>query len=209
MSHKVNPKIFRIRGLEDWNSRWFSNNNFAQFLEEDFKIRTVLEKKIETLNFEKIEIERFNKTVKVLIFTSRPGLVVGRGGEKIKELKKAVEKIIGSPDARMEIKEVKNPWSSATLSAKLMSQSLVKRMPFRRVMKQGLSKIMSSKDIKGARIEISGRLNGSEIARTEWVGEGRLPRQTIRADIDYGTTTAFCSYGALGLKVWIYRGDKF
>jgi small subunit ribosomal protein S3 len=209
MSHKVNPKIFRIRGLQDWGSRWFSSKNFAQFLEEDFKIRTVLEKKIETLNFEKIEIERFTKTVKVIIFTARPGLVVGRGGEKIKELKKAVEKIVALPDVRMEIKEVKNPWASATLSAKLMAQSLEKRMPFRRVMKQGLSKIMSSKEIKGARIELAGRLNGSEIARTEWVGEGRLPRQTIRADIDYGTTTAFCTYGALGLKVWIYKGEKF
>jgi len=209
MSHKVDPRIFRIRGLEDWASRWFGNKNFARFLEEDYKIRTVLEKKIETLNFEKIEIERFTKTVKVIIFTARPGLIVGRGGEKIKELKKAVEKIVDLPDVRMEVKEVKNPWMSATLSAKLMAQSLEKRMPFRRVMKQGLSKIMSSKEVKGARIELAGRLNGSEIARTEWVGEGRLPRQTIRADIDYGTTTAFCTYGALGLKVWIYKGDKF
>jgi small subunit ribosomal protein S3 len=209
MSHKVNPRIFRIRGLQDWGSRWFSGKNFSQYLEEDFKIRTVLEKEIETLNFEKIEIERFTKTVKVIIFTSRPGLVVGRGGEKIKVLKKAVEKIVALPDVRMEVKEVKNPWASATLAGKLMAQSLEKRMPFRRVMKQGLSKIMSAKEVKGARIEIAGRLNGSEIARTEWVGEGRLPRQTIRADIDYGTATAFCSYGALGLKIWIYKGEKF
>lgn len=209
MAHKVNPKIFRIKGLDDWRSRWFSNKNYSQFLEEDFKIRKTLEKRIDVLNFEKIDIERFSKTVKIIISTSRPGLIVGRGGENIKLLKKDVEKIINSADVRIEIKEVKNPWGSATLAAKLMAQSLEKRMPFRRVMKQGLSKIMASKEVKGARIEISGRLNGAEIARTEWVGEGRLPRQTIRADIDYGTTTAFCSYGALGLKVWIYKGEKF
>lgn len=211
MSHKVHPKAFRIKEITDWQSRWVSEKKFPRYLEEDFKIRKFLKKKIGKFGIEKIEIERFPGKIIVMIFSARPGLIIGRGGEGIEELRKELEKalITGKQEIKIEIREVRNPWASASLVAQWVVQQIEKRIPFRKVLKQTLDKIMSQKGVEGARVEVAGRLNGAEIARTEWLKRGRLPRQTIRADIDYAQAEALCTYGIIGVKVWIYKGERF
>ena len=214
MSHKVHPKAYRLRRAGDWDSRWLNKKNMAEYLEGDFRIREFLQKKLKDSGMEKVEIERFSGKVTVIINTSRPGLIIGRGGKGAEDLKKALEKILPAPkegkrELRIEIREVKNPWTSASLAAQWIAQQLEKRIGHRRAMKQGMEKIMVNKEVMGARIEISGRLGGSEIARREWLKKGKLPRQTLRAIIDYHLAEAFCTYGAIGVKVWIYKGEKF
>jgi len=214
MSHKVHPKSFRLGKLADWNSRWFDRKKFPEYLEEDFKIRELLKKKIGKLGLEKIEIERFPGKLNIIIFSARPGLIIGRGGSGVEELKKELESKVfknnkTKKEVRLEIREVKDIWSSATLSAQYIAQQIERRVHFRRVLKQALSKIVLSRQVKGARIEVAGRLNGIEIARREWLQKGRLPRQTLRADIDFAQTQAYCTYGTIGIKVWIYKGEKF
>ena len=211
MSHRVQPKAFRIRGIEDWDSRGFYEKDFALTLKEDLKIREFLQKKIGKLGVTKIEIERFPAKINIIIWTSRPGLVIGRGGGGIEELKKELEEKIlkRKGECKIEIREVKSPWSSAVLVSQWMADQIEKRVRYRRVLKGALAKIMFQKGIEGARIQVSGRLNGVEIARREWLKKGRLPRQTIRADIDYAQNRAYCTYGVVGIKVWIYKGEKF
>lgn len=223
MSHKVHPKAYRLRRITDWDSRGFYKKP-SELLEEDFRIRQYIKKKLGRIGIEKVEIERFPNKVNIIISSARPGLIIGRGGEGVEKLKKELEQKIGTVpqkkrapakekkkriDLRIEIREIKDPWTSANLSAQWVAQQIEKRVAFRRVLKQALSKIMAHKEIKGARIEVSGRLNGVEIARREWLGQGQLPRQTIRADIDYAKAEAHCSYGVIGIKVWIYKGEKF
>ena len=213
MTHKVHPKIFRIRENLDWNSRWISKKNTPQYLEEDFKIREFLNKKLKDAGIEKIEIERFSGKINVIISTSRPGIIIGRGGEgieKIREnLKNKILKLDKKTDLKIEIKGIKDPFAKANLVGQWIAQQIEKRMPFRRVLKQAISKVMFHKEIKGVRVQVSGRLDGKEIARTEWLKKGQLPRQTLRADIDYGEVRAYCTYGVIGIKVWIYKGEKF
>ena len=213
MSHRVNPKIFRLRKNSDWDSRWMSKKKFPEYLEEDFKIREFLKKELKEAGIERIEIDRFPDKINVITSTARPGLIIGRGGQGVEklrnELMSKVFKKVKERGLKIEIKGVRDPWASATLSGQWVARQLEQRVPFRRVIKRALSKIMSHKDIKGARIQVAGRLNGSEIARTEWLKEGQLPRQTIRADIDYSENQAFCSYGVIGVKVWLYKGEKF
>ena len=211
MSHRVHPKAFRIRGIEDWDSRGFYEKDFALTLKEDLKIREFLQKKIGKLGVTKIEIERFPAKINIIIWTSRPGLVIGRGGGGIEELKKELEEKIlkRKGECKIEIREVKSPWSSAVLVSQWMADQIEKRVRYRRVLKGALAKIMFQKGIEGARVQVSGRLNGVEIARREWLKKGRLPRQTIRADIDYAQNRAYCTYGVVGIKVWIYKGEKF
>ncbi|MDD5145807.1 MAG: 30S ribosomal protein S3 [Candidatus Pacebacteria bacterium] len=215
MSHKVHPKVFRIREIADWDSRWLNKKRYPAYLEEDFKIRKFLDKKLARVGVEKIEIERSFGKLNVIISSSRPGLIFGRGGSGIEELKKEIEKkllkkIDGKiPELKLEIKEIRNPMMSATLSAQAVAQQLEKRTPYRRVLKQAIEKIMAEKEVKGVRIEAAGRLDGVEIGRTEWLQKGQLPRQTIRANIDYGTAEAACTYGRIGIKVWMYKGEKF
>ncbi|MCP6718142.1 MAG: 30S ribosomal protein S3 [Patescibacteria group bacterium] len=224
MSHRVHPKIFRIRQTEEWESRGFYEKDFASYLEEDFKIRKFLEEKIGKFGVAKIGIERSPSRINIIVSTSRPGLIIGRRGEGIERLKQELiskvlqekyfikskkEKGKARLELRLEIREIKNPWVHASLVAQLMAAQIEKRMPYRRVLKQTLSRIMSQKGIKGARVELAGRLNGVSIARKEWLGQGLLPRQTIRADIDYSHKIAKCSYGVIGVKVWIYKGEKF
>lgn len=244
MTHKVSPKIFRIRKITDWDSRGFYKEP-AKYLEEDFRIREFLGKKLGKIGIEKIEIERFPNKVNIIISSARPGLIIGRGGEGIEKLKKElIEKVLikaakfktiketgktkakkGEPsllqkfspkggaeerkEVRIEIREIKNPWTSASLTAQWIAQQIEKRVYFRRVLKQSLSKITANKEVQGARVEIAGRLGGTEISRREWLKIGKLPRQTIRADIDYAKKEAFCTYGVIGIKVWIYKGEKF
>lgn len=215
MAHKVHPISYRRRRIGDWISRGFYKNS-PQVLEEDFRIREFLNKKLSRIGIEKIEIERYTGKLNIIIFSARPGLIIGRGGEGIDLLKKQLEnKIIKSLqkkkklDLRIEIREIKNPWTSASLTAQSVAQQIERRVPFKRVLKKAMERIAESKEIKGSRIEVSGRLNGSEIARREWLGQGRLPRQTIRADIDYAKAEARCSYGTIGIKVWLFKGEKF
>jgi len=213
MSHKVHPKIFRIRNNDDWDSRWIGKKKFSEFLEGDFKIREFLSIKLKESAVEKIEIERFSGKISVTIQTSRPGLIIGRGGEGIEKLKEELRnkvlKLDKKTELRIEIKGIRDPWTRSTLVAQSIAQQIEKRLPYRRILKQAISKIMAHKEIKGVRVEVAGRLNGTEISRKEWLKKGRLPLQTLRADIDYGTARARCSYGTIGIKVWIYKGDKF
>jgi small subunit ribosomal protein S3 len=218
MSHKVHPKANRLKGLGDWGSRWFNEKTMPSYLEEDFRIREFLKSKIGNLSVEKIDIERFSGKLLIIIFSSRPGLLIGRGGGGIEDLKKLLEakvlkqktgKEIKKTEVKIEIREIRDPWTSAALTAQWVVQQLEKRISPRRAMKQTLEKVMASRGNQGVRVELSGRLGGAEIARREWLRKGNLPRQTLRADIDYALEEAHCSYGTIGVKVWIYKGEKF
>jgi small subunit ribosomal protein S3 len=215
MSHKVHPIAYRRKRIQDWETRGFYREA-PKTLEQDFKIRKLLQDKLGKIGIEKIEIERFSGKLNIIIFSARPGLIIGRGGEGIEQLKNLLErkviKEVGKnkkSELRIEIREVKNPWTSASLTAQWAAQQIEKRVPCRRVMKRTLEKISEAKEIKGARIEVSGRLNGAEIARREWLAKGRLPRQTLRAEIDYAKVEANTTYGVIGVKVWLYKGEKF
>jgi len=216
MAHKVHPKSFRIKGTEDWNIRGFYGRKMPQYLEEDFCIKDFLRKKLIEASVANIQIEHSANKVNVIIETARPGLIIGRGGGGIDALKKQIEKQIQrkikskiTREIKIEIREVKNPWISAALVAQMAAQQIEKRMPFRQVLKKSIERVMTNREAKGIRIEVSGRLNGIEIARREWLGNGRMPRNTIRADIDYANDEAQCTYGKIGIKVWIYKGEKF
>lgn len=212
MTHKVHPKIFRLQKTDDWTSRWFVKKDFAKHLKEDFKIREFLKKKFPDLGIESIVIERFPGEIKILIYSARPGLLIGRGGEGVERIKKEIEDEIlkkkEKKTLKIEIIEVRAPWSKAVLVAQWMARQIERRLPYRRVLKQALSRIIQNKEIQGARVEVAGRLDGAEIARREWLQEGRLPRHTLRANIDYAEERARCPYGTVGIKVWIYKGEK-
>lgn len=223
MSHRVHPKAFRLQETSNWDSRWLSKKDFAGNLREDFIIREYLTGKLKEAWVQNIEIERFAGKTNVIVSTARPGLIIGRGGQGVEELKKGLQRAIlkdllkrrasSKPrevrrELRIEIREIKDLWANANLVAQAIAQQMEKRMPFRRVLKQTLSKVIANKEIKGARVEVAGRLDGVEIARTEWLKSGRLPRQTLRADIDYGTSEALCTYGKIGVKVWLYKGER-
>jgi len=216
MSHKVHPKSYRIKGIEDWNIRGFYGKNLVQDFKEDFLTREFLKKKLAEASVANIEIERSTNKMNIIIHTARPGLIIGRGGEGVEKLKEVVQKKLGvrkkdttKKEIKIEIREVKNPWISAALVGQWMAQQIEKRVPFRQVLKRSIERVIANKEVKGVRVEVSGRLNGVEIARKEWLRQGCLPRQTIRADIDYTQTQAHCTYGVIGIKVWIYKGDKF
>ncbi|PIU16202.1 30S ribosomal protein S3 [bacterium (Candidatus Gribaldobacteria) CG08_land_8_20_14_0_20_39_15] len=218
MSHKVHQKILRIKEIKDWLSRGFYERCFRSYLQEDYLIRRFLSKKLIQAAVESIELERNSSALKIIIKTARPALVIGRGGQEVEKLKQGIDKILTvvknanlnqEREVKIEILEVKNPWSSATLVAQWISGQIERKVPFRRIMKMALSKLTEQKDIQGARVQVAGRLNGSEIARTEWLQEGRLPRQNMRAIIDYALEEAHCTYGTIGVKVWIYRGERF
>lgn len=218
MSHKVHPKSYRIRTMEDWNSRGFYGKKMHQFLEEDVAIKKYLTKVLAEAMVANVQIERSAGKLTVIIDTGRPGLIIGRGGQGTEQLKKAIERIrakgplgkeLGAKDIKIEIREVKNPWISAPLVAKMSAQQIERRMPFRGVLKKTIERVMSNREVEGVRMEMSGRLNGVEIARREWLAQGKLPRNTIRANIDYAFDEARCTYGKIGIKVWIYKGEKF
>jgi small subunit ribosomal protein S3 len=221
MSKKVHPKAFRIKEITDWESRGFYKKDFGKLLKEDFEIRQFLKKKIGKLGVEKIQIERATGKINIIIFSARPGLIIGRGGGGVEALKKELEeeilkkektvatKTTTGKEIKLEIREIRDPWASAALAAQYISQQIEKRVRYRRVLKQALDKIMAVKGVEGARVQAAGRLDGIEIARTEWFKKGRLPRQTLRADIDFAQDTAYCTYGTVGVRVWIYKGERF
>ena len=209
MSHKVHPKIFRIRETKDWLSRWVDKRAYAKVLEEDFRIREFLQARLKEALLESIEIERFPGRLTVIISSGRPGLIIGRGGSGIEIVKKALQKFVSVKDVRLEIREIKNPLESAALIAQNVAQQLEKRMPHRRIMKQTIQKVIATKGIEGVKLEVAGRLGGADIARREVLKEGRLPLQTQRAIIDYALAEARTTYGAVGVKVWLYKGEVF
>ena len=212
MGQKVSPTSFRISFHKKWLSRWFGlGKKYSLFFREDFAVRQFLNKKLKNMSVDRVEIERSPDTLTIIIVTARPGLIIGRGGTGAEDLKREIQRLIKRKTAiRIEILEYKNPESSAAIMAESIVEQTERRLPFRRLMKQVLAKIMANKkEVKGAKIEMSGRLNGEEIARTEHLEEGSLPLQTLRADIDYAKRTAYTTYGTIGVKVWIYKGLKF
>lgn len=216
MAHKVHPKSYRIRGTEDWNIRGFYGKKMPRYLQEDILVKDFLREKLSDASVANIQIEHSENKINIIIETARPGLIIGRGGNGIELLKTEIEKKIRKKlktgelrEIKLEIKEVKNPWVSSALIAQIIAQQIEKRMPFRQVLKKSIEKAMSSREALGIRIEVSGRLNGIEIARREWLSQGKMPRNTIRADIDYAQSEAHCTYGKIGIKVWIYKGEKF
>lgn len=215
MSKIVHPYSFRLNILRNWKSRWFNLRNYRKFLKSDVLLREWLEKKMRGMYVEGIDIERGPSLLHIIIKTSRPGLVIGRKGEGSENLKREIIKKLqkaGSEiprEVKLTIEEVHSPESHAKIVAQMVAESLEKRMPFRRVMKQMVDKSMANKEVKGAKIVLSGRLGGAEMSRREWLRKGRIPLQTLRADIDFARERAHLSYGDIGIKVWIYKGEKF
>jgi len=215
MSKVVHPYSHRLVTLRDWKSRWFADKNYKDLLKSDVIIREFLAKKLRGFYVSHIDIERNMKSTKIVIYTSRPGMIIGRSGEGATKLKADIEsllkknKIKGAEDFKLDIVEVTNPDADANIVACAIAEALEKRLPFRRVMKQSIEKVMSARGVKGARIYLGGRLAGAEIARSEQIKRGSIPLQTFRADVDFAREKAHMSYGDIGIKVWIYRGEVF
>jgi small subunit ribosomal protein S3 len=207
MGQKIHPTGFRLAVTRNWGSRWFAgNNNFARMLGEDLKVRAYLKKKLKNASVSRVLIERPAKNARITIFSSRPGVVIGKKGEDIEVLKAELSKMMGVP-VHVNIEEVRKPETDSQLIADSIAQQLEKRIMFRRAMKRAMQNAMRL-GAQGIKIMSSGRLNGIEIARTEWYREGRVPLHTLRADIDYGTAEAETTYGIIGIKVWVYKGDR-
>lgn len=214
MSHKVHPKIFRIKELSDWRSQWFDKKRYKQNLEQDYKIRTFLTQQLKQAAIDEIIIKRSVNLIHIVIKTARPGIIIGRGGTGIQDLKKEIikkvfeEKIKGL-DIKIDVEEIRKSETHAMIVAGGVAEQLERRMSFRRVLKQTIEKVMQNPEVKGIKIFIAGRLNGAEMARSEWLKKGQLPLQTIRANIDYAQVNAYTTYGVIGVKVWIYKGEVF
>ena len=206
MGQKVNPIGFRLGTSKKQNANWYAKGKaFSENLIQDLKVREYFKVKLKNSSISKIELERSSENFVVSIYTSRPGIIIGKRGEEIDNLKKAVEKIV-KKSTQINIKEVKKPDLDATILAEGIAQQLERRVMFRRAMKRTVQSALRQ-SAKGVRVEVSGRLNGAEIARTEWYREGRVPLHTIRADIDYGTADALTTYGIIGVKVWVFKGE--
>jgi len=211
MGHKVHPRIFRIGTLYQWNSRWFSRRDFASFLRQDMEIKKFLKKELKEAAVSQVDIERSPSTTTIIIYSAKPGVIIGRGGQGIEELKKKVRReCLKNTKATLNIniKEITDPNLHAELIVQQIAVDIEKRLPFRRAMKQAIGRVEKS-NAKGVKIQVSGRLNGAEIARQEKLTSGSLPLHTLRADIDYARGVARTTYGAIGIKVWIYRGEVF
>lgn len=222
MGQKINPFSYRLGIIHNWNSRWMPKNvKFKNRLEEDVLLRKIINKKIGQAGIVRIEIERAaDNSYRVFIKAARPGLVIGRGGKGIEELSKAAESALkklfikrGQPNVKfslsLNVEELKRNEVSAQYIAQSIAWDLEKRLPFRRTMKKYIENAMQNRDVQGIKIRLSGRLDGAEIARREWLSKGKLPLQTLRANIDYGEATAFNTYGTVGIKVWLYKGEIF
>jgi small subunit ribosomal protein S3 len=207
MGQKINPVGFRLAVNRNWSSRWYANNKaFAPMLAEDVKVRSFLKKKLAHASVGRVLIERPAKDARITIYSARPGVVIGKKGEEIEALKAELRRIMGVQQVHVNIEEIRKPETDAQLIADSIAQQLEKRIMFRRAMKRAMQNAMRL-GAQGVKIMSAGRLNGHEIARTEWYREGRVPLHTLRADIDYGVGEAKTSYGVIGIKVWIYRGE--
>ena len=217
MSHSVHPYSHRLGIIRDWKSRWFGiNSQYRQFLKADLTLREYLKKELRGFFVSSIEIERSQKSLRLIIKTSRPGMIIGRSGDGVTKLREKIVRLIDEKglkvqgqELKIDIEEVKNPESNAAIVAMMVAEGLEKRLPFRRVMKQTIEKVMANRDVLGVKIKLGGRLGGAEMARTEDLKKGRIPLQTFRADIDFAREKAHMTYGDIGIKVWIYRGDIF
>ena len=205
MGQKVNPHGMRVGVIKDWDSRWYAEADFADNLIEDQKIRTYLKKRLYSAGIAKIEIERASDRVKIIVHTAKPGVVIGKGGAEIEKLKAELQKMTDKK-LFVDIKEIKRPDRDAQLVAESIAQQLENRVSFRRAMKSTMSRSMKA-GVLGIKTAVGGRLGGADIARTEFYSEGTIPLQTLRADIDYGFAEADTTYGKLGVKVWIYKGE--
>jgi small subunit ribosomal protein S3 len=216
MTHTVHPYSHRLGIIRDWKSRWFGvKNKYKEFLKSDVLLREYLEKKFRGFYVSNIEMERGEKVLRIIVETSRPGMIIGRSGDGAVKLRNDVLKFIAKNklsaggEVKIDIKEIKSPESNASIVAQMIADGLEKRLPFRRVVKQMVEKVMANKDVKGVKVILSGILGGNSMARTEMMKKGRVPLQTFRADIDYAQSTARLTLGATGVKVWIYKGDIF
>ena len=205
MGQKVNPHGLRVGVIKDWSSRWYAEDNFADNLVEDYNIRKFLKKKLYTAGISTIDIERTADRVKVTVYTAKPGVVIGKGGAEIEKVKKELQKYT-SKKLIVDIKEVKRPEKDAQLVAENIATQLENRVSFRRAMKSCMGRCMKAGAL-GIKTSVSGRLGGADMARTEFYSEGTIPLQTLRADIDYGFAEADTTYGKVGVKVWIYKGE--
>lgn len=205
MGQKVNPHGLRVGIINDWDSRWYAESDFADNLVEDYKIRTYLKKKLYSAGVSKIEIERASDRLKIIIYTSKPGVVIGRGGTEIEKLKLDIQKHT-QKKLNLEIKEIKKPDVDAQLVAENIASQLESRISFRRAMKSTMARTLKA-GAMGIKAAVGGRLGGADIARTEFYSEGTIPLQTLRANIDYGFAEANTTFGKLGIKVWIYHGE--
>lgn len=208
MGQKIHPIGFRLSVQKNWSSRWYANSkNFPEMLQSDIKVREFLNKKLAAAAVSRIIIERPAKNAKITIHSARPGVVIGKKGEDIESLRSALQGLMGVP-VHLNIEEVRKPEIDATLIAQSIAQQLEKRVMFRRAMKRAMQNAMRL-GAQGIKIMSAGRLNGIEIARTEWYREGRVPLHTLRADIDYGVAEALTTYGIIGIKVWVFKGEIF
>ena len=207
MGQKTNPIGLRLGIIKSWESRWFSEKNYSELLQEDINLRRFLMKRLSSAGISKIIIERPAKLANITLYTSRPGVIIGKKGSDIEKLKKSVTKMV-SGDVKINIVEIKKPELDSQLVADNIAQQLEKRIAFRRAMKRAVQSAMRL-GAEGIRVNCSGRLGGAEIARTEWYREGRVPLHTLRADVDYGVSRANTTYGICGVKVWIFKGEKF
>ncbi|WP_395480189.1 30S ribosomal protein S3 [Candidatus Curculioniphilus buchneri] len=206
MGQKVHPNGLRLGIVKSWNSTWYANTKeFANNLESDFKVRQFLNTELSSAAISRVLIERPAKSIRVTIYTARPGIVIGKKGEDVEKLRKIIAELTGVP-AQINITEIRKPELDAKLVAKSIASQLERRIMFRRAMKRAVQNAMRL-GAKGIKVEISGRLGGTEIARTEWYREGRVPLHTLRADIDYSIAEAYTTYGVIGVKVWIFKGE--
>ncbi len=207
MGQKTNPIGLRLGIIRSWESRWFSEKSYSNLLQEDINLRKFLQKRLSSAGISRIVIERPAKLANIILYTSRPGVIIGKKGSDIEKLKKEVSKLV-SGDVNINIVEIKKPELDSQLVADNIAQQLEKRVAFRRAMKRAVQSAMRL-GAEGIRVNCSGRLGGAEIARTEWYREGRVPLHTLRADVDYGVSRANTTYGICGVKVWIFKGEKF
>lgn len=216
MSHTVHPYSHRLGIIRDWKSRWFSvDNKYKEFLRADIIVREFLQKKLRSMYVSTVELERSRKTFRIVVKTSRPGMIIGKSGEGAVKLKAEIIKLLRkakvpmTEEIKLDIEEVRSPESNAAIVAMIVAEGLEKRMPFRRVMKQTIEKVMANRDVKGVKIYLGGRLGGADMARSEELKKGRIPLQTFRADINFAREKAHMTYGDIGIKVWIYKGEIF
>jgi small subunit ribosomal protein S3 len=212
MGHKVNPVGLRIGITNTWKSRWLDKKEYSKSLQQDIKIREAVMKRWKNAAISEVEIERSTAKIKIVVKTARPGVLIGRGGSGVEDLQKYVKNNFfrsARTNLKVEVQEVKNFEESAVLIAQNIAEQMEKRIPFRRAMKSMMDQVAKNHAVKGVKIEISGRLNGAEMSRREWTVKGTLPLHTLRANIDFARSTAYTTYGTIGVKVWIYKGDVF
>ncbi len=216
MSHTVHPYSHRLGIIRDWKSRWFAKDaKYRSYLKADVLLREYLAKRLKGLFVSGVEIERGEKTMRIVIASSRPGMIIGRSGEGSVKLRNDIlsfmrrNKILHTENIKVDIEEIRTPEANAAIVAQMVAEGLEKRVPFRRVMKQTVEKVMASREVEGVKIYIGGRIGGADMARSETLKKGQIPLQTLRADIDYATERATIPQGDLGIKVWIYKGEVF